>query len=133
MWYYYTYTKHYYHTKHYIGDIEHTHLVKGLDYALLEKSRKQKEKEDAQLQHSSSTTQQHDLTLSEIQPHTKIGSDVYNILSKIQTTTAKATGKFGMALTPGSILQRTVYEYNMSSEADIDVPLLVTKSRTVSV
>ena len=38
-----------------------------------------------------------------------------------------------MALTPGSILQRTVYEYNMSSEADIDVPLLVTKSRTVSV
>jgi IK cytokine len=88
-------------TKFLGGDLEHTHLVKGLDYALLAKIKEQTAKELKRLQTGTTTATTNDSEeedddemeagdeddlepkdLSEIQTVTKLGNSIKNILLK---------------------------------------------------
>lgn len=68
------------------GDMEHTHLVKGLDYALLDKVRAEintKEKEDEdQMETAFSQTKEEEDPEEKIQFKTKIGRNIYRTLFK---------------------------------------------------
>lgn len=114
-------------TKYLGGDMEHTHLVKGLDYALLEKARRQKEKED-ELARAEEAAKEESLSLNQIEPTTAIGAQVFRGLRKLQLLEQKATG----AHSAGGILRRTVFDFEIRPDSEVDVPLLVTRSRTVS-
>lgn len=113
-------------TKYLGGDMEHTHLVKGLDYALLEKTRRQKEKEDEEAR-AAEAAKEESLTLNQIEPTTAIGAEVFRGLRKLQLLEQRATGVHSA----GSILRRTVFDFDTRPESEVDVPLLVTRSRTV--
>jgi hypothetical protein len=94
-------------TKFLGGDLEHTHLVKGLDYALLAKIKEQTAKELKRLQTGTTTTATNDSDeededndameagnednieskdLSEIHTTTKLGNSIKNILLKTRET-----------------------------------------------
>ncbi len=125
------------HVLHCIGDMEHTHLVKGLDYALLEKVRRQKEKEDALNATASASKAQSDIVpLHQIQPSSQIGTSMLRFLTKQQSqpqvmlTTSRSSQKAGLSVA-GSILQRTVFEFDTLPQSEVDVPLMVTRSRKV--
>jgi len=115
------------------GDMEHTHLVRGLDYALLEKVRKQKEKEDLANASAASTKAHTDLLpLSEIQPNSHIGTSMLRFLTKQSQSSAILGGKNSAGVSvAGSILQRTVFEFDTQPGSEVDVPLMVTRSRKV--
>jgi hypothetical protein len=102
--------------------------VKGLDYALLEKTRKQKEREDELARASEEAKAQAELTLDQIEPSTPLGATVLRALRKVQLLEHSAV----LQQAAGSILQRTVYDFDTRPESEVDVPLLVTRSKTVS-
>jgi hypothetical protein len=107
--------------------MEHTHLVKGLDYALLEKTRRQKEKED-ELARVAEAAKADILSLDQIEPTTAIGAEVLRGLRKLQLLEQRTTGPHSA----GSILRRTAYDFDIRPDSEVDVPLLVTRSKTVS-
>lgn len=107
--------------------MEHTHLVKGLDYALLEKSRRQKEKEDEMARATAANQEPTELALHEIEPSTIVGAEVMRALRKLQLLEQQPLGR-----TARSILQRTMYDFDIRPESEVEVPLLVTQSKTVS-
>jgi len=116
--------------------MEHTHLVKGLDYALLEKVRRQKEKEDALNATASASKAQSDIVpLHQIQPSSQIGTSMLRFLTKQQSQTqvmptSSKSQNAGLSVA-GSILQRTVFEFDTLLQSEVDVPLMVTRSRKV--
>lgn len=119
--------------------MEHTHLVKGLDYALLDKVRRQKEKEDALNASASAVKAQSDIVpLHQIQPTSQIGTSMLRFLTKQQSQTQAAPGaskgsqNAGLTVA-GSILQRTVFEFDTAPQSEVDVPLMVTRSRKVHI
>jgi hypothetical protein len=107
--------------------MEHTHLVKGLDYALLEKTRRQKEKED-ELARAAEAAKADILSHDQVEPTTAIGAEVVRGLRKLQLLEQRATGPHSA----GSILRRTAYDFDIRPDSEVDVPLLVTRSKTVS-
>ena len=118
--------------------MEHTHLVKGLDYALLEKVRRQKEKEDAlNASASASKAQSYVVQLHQIQPSSQIGTSMLRFLTKQHSQTqmmpssSKGSQNAGLSVA-GSIMQRTVFEFDTLPQSEVDVPLMVTRSRKVS-
>lgn len=114
--------------------MEHTHLVKGLDYALLEKVRKQKEKEDLQnivaVQQAAEVQDYH-----QVEPSSQLGETMLRFFSRQQrenlATGAAAVVATKGASTAGAMLQRTVFDFDTRPESDVDIPLLVTRSRKV--
>ena len=119
------------------GDMEHTHLVKGLDYALLEKVRRQKEKEDALNAPASASNALSDIVpLQQIVPSSHIGTSMLRFLTKQQSqtqmmpTSSKGSQNAGLSVA-GSIMQRTVFEFDTLPQSEVDVPLMVTRSRKV--
>uniref|UniRef100_A0A646QG64 Protein Red n=1 Tax=Hemiscolopendra marginata TaxID=943146 RepID=A0A646QG64_9MYRI len=71
------------------GDMEHTHLVKGLDYALLQKVRSEisaKEKEEEELEEvvTSKSSRDRDETEEQIQFRTKFGKSIYRLLFRMR-------------------------------------------------
>jgi hypothetical protein len=103
--------------------------VKGLDYALLEKTRKQKEREDELARASEASKAPAELTLDQIEPTTPLGANVLRAFRKVQLLERSSV----VQQTAGSILQRTVYDFDTRPDSEVDVPLLVTRSKTVSV
>lgn len=121
--------------------MEHTHLVKGLDYALLEKNRKQKEKEDQQ--NTAAAQMRAEVThFHQVEPSSQLGASMLKFFSKQQQDhgagssaggSAGSAGSSGAkgASAPGAMLSRTVFDFDTRPESEVDIPLLVTRSRKV--
>lgn len=108
------------------GDMEHTHLVKGLDYALLEKVRAEinyKEKEDEEQMEiavSSAKEEKEVETEPQIQFKTKLGRNIHRILFK-----AKLPERNELFLP-----RRMAYVVDLEDEfADSDVPCTTIRSK----
>lgn len=113
--------------------MEHTHLVRGLDYALLDKVRKQKEKEDLANASTAAAKVQSDLVpLTQIEPKSQIGTSMLRFLTKQSQSNIVVGGKSSSGVSvAGGILQRTVFEFDTREQSEVDVPLMVTRSRKV--
>ncbi|XP_076446295.1 protein Red-like [Babylonia areolata] len=106
------------------GDMEHTHLVKGLDYALLEKVRAEinfKEKEDEEQMESAFTqTKEEEDPEEKIQFKTKLGRNIYRVLFK-----SKPPQRNELFLP-----KRMAYAVDLEDEyGDFDVPNTVIRSK----
>ncbi|KAM4747260.1 protein Red [Rhinophrynus dorsalis] len=106
------------------GDMEHTHLVKGLDFALLQKVRaeissKEKEEEDLMEKPQKETKKDEDPE-NKIEFKTRLGRNVYRILFK-----GKAYERNELFL-PG----RMAYVVDLDDEyADTDIPTTLIRSK----
>ncbi|KAL1791585.1 Red, partial [Sigmodon hispidus] len=104
------------------GDMEHTHLVKGLDFALLQKVRAEiatKEKEEHMGNPSEETKKDED-SGNNIEFKTRLGRNVYQILFK-----SKSDERNELFL-PG----RMAYVVDLEDEyADTDIPTTVIRSK----
>ncbi|KFB43481.1 AGAP004738-PA-like protein [Anopheles sinensis] len=126
------------------GDMEHTHLVKGLDYALLQKVRseiiaKELEQEDemeklvemepsqlatatVSVQKSANTAEKDQPNTGELEFRTVIGQNIFRILEKQRSRTIERNEMFA----PG----RTAYHIELEDEnADSDIPTTVIRSK----
>lgn len=109
------------------GDMEHTHLVKGLDYALLEKVRAEissKEREEEQEMEKVVSQDPKEKKEEDPEEHiqfkTKMGRNIYRTLFK-----SKDTGRNELFL-PG----RMAYRVDLEDEfADSDVPTTTIRSK----
>lgn len=123
------------------GDAEHTHLVKGLDFALLRKVRGDADKmkhgeHEGDLQEKISTS--HQQSLSELTTHTTLGADLKKLLlsdrgdairscgSKLRTPVFSGTGG------TGSVLTRTAYQFDVDPLGEADLPTVIRRSKAVS-
>jgi len=91
------------------GDEEHTHLVRGLDYALLEKKRKEAvySKHDHNDSNSSSTTSRSSVNLKDAKTSTDMGFRIKSIMLKASdTTSVNKTNKAAIRM-----LSRLRFEY----------------------
>ncbi|KAM8974498.1 protein Red isoform 2-T2 [Pelodytes ibericus] len=106
------------------GDMEHTHLVKGLDFALLQKVRaeitnKEKEEEDLMEKPQKETKKDEDPEIK-IEFKTRLGRNVYRMLFK-----GKAYERNELFL-PG----RMAYVVDLDDEyADTDIPTTLIRSK----
>uniref|UniRef100_K7FIV7 IK cytokine n=1 Tax=Pelodiscus sinensis TaxID=13735 RepID=K7FIV7_PELSI len=106
------------------GDMEHTHLVKGLDFALLQKVRAEiasKEKEEEELMEKpQNETKKDEDPENKIEFKTRLGRNVYRILFK-----TKAYERNELYL-PG----RMAYVVDLDDEyADTDIPTTLIRSK----
>ncbi|CAM1292458.1 IK (predicted), partial [Pycnogonum litorale] len=108
------------------GDMEHTHLVKGLDYALLQKVRSEitnKESEDVELEETLKTTKSKNDEDEEekIQFKTRLAKNIYRQVFKIKPPERNEN------FLPG----RMAYIIELDDEfADSDVPTTLMRSKT---
>lgn len=114
------------------GDMEHTHLVKGLDYALLQKVRseiQQKEFEQEQelerLANKSMEEKEKKDPLKkdddEMQFKTKIGRSIYNTICAIKSRHIEKSEMFA----PG----RMAYVIDLDDDAETDIPTTLIRSK----
>ncbi|MBV97882.1 Protein Red, partial [Eschrichtius robustus] len=106
------------------GDMEHTHLVKGLDFALLQKVRAEiasKEKEEEELMEKpQKETKKDEDPENKIEFKTRLGRNVYRMLFK-----SKAYERNELFL-PG----RMAYVVDLDDEyADTDIPTTLIRSK----
>lgn len=107
------------------GDMEHTHLVKGLDYALLEKVRaeinfKEKEEEE-QMESAFSQNKEEEDPEEKIQFKTKLGRNIYRVVFK-----SKPLQRNELFLP-----KRMAYAVDLEDEyGDFDIPNTVIRSKT---
>ncbi|XP_067014971.1 protein Red [Anabrus simplex] len=106
------------------GDMEHTHLVKGLDYALLQKVRSEiqaKEKEEKEeLDKLVKTKKEKKDDEEEMQFKTKLGRNVYRVVFKMRAPEKNEL------FSPG----RMAYVIDLDDElADSDIPTTLIRSR----
>lgn len=101
------------------GDVEHTHLVKGLDYALLHKVRSEidKKPEDEESEDGKSRVQKEDQTLSF---RTSTAKLIYQWIVKPQSM-----NKPNEMFLPG----RTAFVYDIGEEFHHDIPTTVHRSK----
>ncbi|KAK2117945.1 hypothetical protein P7K49_004832 [Saguinus oedipus] len=105
------------------GDMEHTHLVKGLDFALLQKVRAEiasKEKEEELMEKPQKETKKDEDPENKIEFKTRLGHNVYRMLFK-----SKAFERNELFL-PG----RMAYVVDLDDEyADTDIPTTLIRSK----
>ncbi|GJQ79825.1 hypothetical protein Trydic_g23289 [Trypoxylus dichotomus] len=112
------------------GDMEHTHLVKGLDYALLQKVRseiQQKEQEQEQeLERIANKTMEEKEKVpkkddDEMQFKTKLGRSIYHTVCSLKSRHIVKSDLF----IPG----RMAYVIDLDDDAETDVPVTLIRSR----
>ncbi|XP_015600122.1 protein Red [Cephus cinctus] len=114
------------------GDMEHTHLVKGLDYALLQKVRSEIEsKEQEQEQEMEKLVKPKEKVIEKKEPEkkedemqfkTKIGRNVYKTIMTMKSKHVERNELF----TPG----RMAYVIELDDEnADVDIPTTLIRSK----
>uniref|UniRef100_A0A7I4BV17 RED-like N-terminal domain-containing protein n=1 Tax=Physcomitrium patens TaxID=3218 RepID=A0A7I4BV17_PHYPA len=99
------------------GDVEHTHLVKGLDFALLHKVRSEIDKEPENEDPASQRQQKEDQTMAF---RTATAKMVYQWICKPQTVS-----KVNSMFLPG----RTAFVFDMDGEFAHDIPTTVHRSK----
>lgn len=96
-------------TKYLGGDIDHTHFVRGLDYALLQKIRAATERESKQNEEEEvDNSQENEIkNINDLVTSSTLGANIHFLLtSKTHTSIAKKAE---------SVLIRTYYEFDLST------------------
>jgi hypothetical protein len=128
-----------------VGDMEHTHLVKGLDYQLLEKMRKQKEQEDEEerLRQEEAAARQGGVgvggleaiqRVEDIESVSELGESLKRFLlvrHKEAAAAAAAGRSTSAAPVRSSVLMRSVLDFDIRPTSEVDVPMLITRSKKV--
>ena len=115
------------------GDVDHTHLVKGLDYALLRKMRHDVEQHTKAL-----LTDSNDILLptKDLKLYTDLGRKVKGILldadqRSLSQTDAMNTLAVGTGTGTGTVASRITYEFDLSFESDAELPVQIARSKQV--
>lgn len=134
-------------TKYLGGDIEHTHLVKGLDYALLRKVRDETQtvRTDPQIELGFQKHENKKNVLKErpkLITTTQIGMNLSKLLfsndevideSKAGLAKGPSKQKNTVAtVKPGILLSKMHYEFDTSIESELELPVTISTSRKVS-
>jgi hypothetical protein len=113
------------------GDMEHTHLVKGLDYALLNKVRNEVEVQEIVLNSDSQEPVRE--SVKGISPSTHLGSQIRKFLASKSTTPPLIQPlKFQSILMSArsiSTIARSAYEFNIDPLSVNDIPTTVMRSK----
>lgn len=126
-------------TKFLGGDEEHTHLVKGLDYLLLQKNRQKT------ISSSSSIPDNHSdavlvvaaaaaKTVNNIKTQTLMGNRLKNILLSSHTSKMNLSGSTSTTKSRGNTqlsnaLARMAFEYDLDPESLQELPTIISKSK----
>jgi hypothetical protein len=128
------------------GDTEHTHLVKGLDYALLRKVRSEgdkvrdQEQEEGDQEKASSRHQHSSTRLAEVATHSDLGANMKKLLlGDAGGAVRSCGGKVRAAAVPsgvgssgsGSVLTRTAYQFDVDPLGESDLPTVIRRSKAV--
>nr|XP_022920431.1 protein Red [Onthophagus taurus]XP_022920432.1 protein Red [Onthophagus taurus] len=113
------------------GDMEHTHLVKGLDYALLQKVRSEiqhkEQEQEAEMERIANKTLEEkekskkEVVEDEMQFKTKIGRSIYHTVCLLKSRHIEKSELF----IPG----RMAYVIDLDDDAETDVPVTLIRSR----
>lgn len=116
-------------TKFLGGDIEHTHLVKGLDYALLRKNRDSSDVLPNQ-SISKTKTNDSDTKIRDVVVHTVLGQNIKNVLSLSHHSIDNSKP----IKTSSSIrrFHRNIYEFDLNLSSTNDIPTTIQRSKAVS-
>ena len=113
------------------GDTEHTHLVKGLDYVLLQKIRNEKKLEDKMNKVSSQSTS--DKPLCEICPVTSLGMKVKLLMLRNTLPCSRERQQMEQLPVLAPSWSRMAYEFNVDIVSDVDIPTTISRSSKVGV
>lgn len=137
-------------SKYFGGDVEHTHLVKGLDHALLQKMKHSKQPPDSTSRptttSSSSLNEGTRMVSRDYTPTTELGVRLKQVLlsskskplSITSTSTSKANGVAGrnsrapLSLVPCAPAVRNAFEVELDVLSEQDVPTTVLRSAKVN-
>jgi IK cytokine len=122
-------------TKFLGGDVEHTHLVKGLDYALLRKIREQEKDldgidDDVKTDYSDKKVAGKD-AFRDFRAVTSMGTSLKNLLlvNKGMPTILKVKQKGGVSSSIAEMFSRTAFEFDLNDENDTDLPTTISRSK----
>jgi hypothetical protein len=121
------------------GDVEHTHLVKGLDYTLLNKIRREQEQEqeqgEGQVQVGGQVEQgppglkgiqRQSRVLADVRTQTSLGFNIKQVLRSAGQNKSSGNGLLGGRDTgismSADVLQRTAFKYNVDILCDDELP-----------
>ncbi len=113
-------------TKFLGGDLEHTHLVKGLDYALLRKMREavaQENQKENDKDEESSFASNKKINPQAIRVETELGLRLKGLIFP-KTADRRAACK--------QFFASTSYEFDLSEDAEQELPVLVSSLKSVS-
>ena len=135
-------------TKYLGGDIEHTHLVKGLDYALLRKIRDDKQG-SANLWGDKGSNPQSEMLVEiesvaakkELVTSTSLGESLKSFLAR--TSTLSGGGDSSVAVhgkgaklpaaqtSAGLLLSHMIFEFDVTPDSEVELPTTISTSRQV--
>ena len=117
------------------GDEEHTHLVKGLDYILLQKMRRNTDPTTVQ-----TNTAREEKPLADISTSTGLGAKLKALLisnmgakSSVTAVTTSMPTNADIGKTPLSAFARLAYEFDCDILSNSDLPTTISRSVQVSV
>ena len=122
-------------TKFLGGDTEHTHLVKGLDYMLLQKMKQEAKARpsdggDGSGREAAAAVCQ---DVSEVRTTTALGGRIKDMMISGKIPTVSNESK-RMGPNPlGLMCARTAYEYDVDIMSEIDVPTTISRSIKVGI
>ena len=118
-------------TKFLGGDVDHTHLVKGLDYTLLKKIRDQVETQIRQISEDGKIKENSN---NNFIPITTLGNKLKSLLlhkeSVINDTEKVITTS--LQTSAHSVFARTSYEYDLDPNTVAELPTIISRSKLVS-
>ena len=116
-------------TKFLGGDVDHTHLVKGLDYTLLKKIRNQVEIQAQTLLNDNKSSVDFK---TDFQPVTAIGDRLKALMLQTCVPDSKSQEPLSAHHKTGvSVFARTFYDYDVDPTSDLELPTVVVRSRLV--
>lgn len=124
------------------GDLQHTHLVKGLDYALLRKIRQEEEEEEEaatgakyqgessgapgmflETARTSTSSSMGSGVLGDVRTSTALGASIKQLLRAASLQKSQGGGARGSSCSQmGAVLQRTAFEFNVDILCDDELP-----------
>jgi IK cytokine len=130
-------------TKFLGGDLEHTHLVKGLDYALLRKIRGSATEsgggggnKEAGVTESSRELQTEATARRDVPVQTLMGHNIKDLLKTLSRSqlamerSSKASDKAASS-SVASMFARLAFDFDVNPETEVDLPTSITRSKQV--
>lgn len=113
-------------TKFLGGDVEHTHFVKGLDYALLRKIRGEVQAIEATL---TQKKQQFVEEKPQIHINSQIGLNLKTFIFENYQTNKIRSKSLIKTRTASDLLSRTAFEFDVDIESEMDLPTTISRSK----
>jgi len=128
------------------GDVQHTHLVKGLDYTLLRKMRQEQEQEQKKGQMGAGMPGMSGMPgllrevarpTADVRTVTTLGANIKQVLRSVGQQKSQGGGGQGSVRGAGlsmsaAVLQRTAFDYNVDILRDDELPTTVLRSQELS-